>query len=130
MSRSVSDTVSTAQEDLEKLVNDLRGLLAAKDPNVRAVALRTPTLPPATHTSAYLVGAAAGPQLLVDPGSFVEFLKVIEPLAHPERFGGNPDDGFSVVVPSLIGIPLAMHWRWIVAKLRGNPATAPIGGAR
>ena len=37
------------------------------------------------------------------PGSFVEFLKVIEPLAHPERFGGNPDDAFSVVVPSLIG---------------------------
>lgn len=31
MSRSVSDTVSTAQEDLEKLVNDLRGLLAAKE---------------------------------------------------------------------------------------------------
>lgn len=31
MSRSVSDTVSTAQEDLEKLVSDLRGLLSAKE---------------------------------------------------------------------------------------------------
>jgi pimeloyl-ACP methyl ester carboxylesterase len=37
------------------------------------------------------------------PGSFVEFEAVIEPLAHPERFGGDPDDGFDVVVPSLPG---------------------------
>lgn len=31
MSHSVSDKVSTAQADLEKLVSDLRGLLSAKD---------------------------------------------------------------------------------------------------
>jgi hypothetical protein len=31
MSFSVSDTVSTAQADLEKLVTDLRGLLASKE---------------------------------------------------------------------------------------------------
>ena len=31
MSFSVSDTVSNAQADLEKLVGDLRGLLASKD---------------------------------------------------------------------------------------------------
>ncbi len=31
MSRSVSDTVSNAQEDLEKLVGDLRGLLSARE---------------------------------------------------------------------------------------------------
>lgn len=31
MSFSVSDTVSSAQADLEKLVGDLRGLLASKD---------------------------------------------------------------------------------------------------
>jgi microsomal epoxide hydrolase len=37
------------------------------------------------------------------PGSFVEFLKVIDPLAHPERYGGKIDDAFSVVVPSLPG---------------------------
>lgn len=37
------------------------------------------------------------------PGSFVEFENVIEPLAHPERFGGNADDGFDVVVPSIPG---------------------------
>ncbi len=37
------------------------------------------------------------------PGSIVEFLDVIEPLAHPERFGGNAEDAFDVVAPSLPG---------------------------
>ena len=37
------------------------------------------------------------------PGSIVEFLDVIEPLAHPERFGGDVADAFTVVVPSLPG---------------------------
>jgi len=37
------------------------------------------------------------------PGSIVEFLDIIEKLAHPEKFGGNKDDGFDVIVPSLPG---------------------------
>jgi microsomal epoxide hydrolase len=37
------------------------------------------------------------------PGSIVEFLDVVEPLAHPERFGGDIADGFDVVAPSLPG---------------------------
>lgn len=37
------------------------------------------------------------------PGSFVEFEHIIAPLAHPERFGGNPDDSFDVIVPSIPG---------------------------
>lgn len=37
------------------------------------------------------------------PGSVFEFLHVIEPLAHPERFGGDMKDAFTVVVPSLPG---------------------------
>lgn len=37
------------------------------------------------------------------PSTFREFLDVIEPLAHPERSGGNAVDGFDVIVPSLIG---------------------------
>ncbi len=33
------------------------------------------------------------------------------------------------IFPSLIGIHLAMHWRWIVAKLRGTkPAASSPGG--
>jgi len=37
------------------------------------------------------------------PGSIVEFLEIIEPLAHPERFGGSSDDAFDVIAPSLPG---------------------------
>ena len=37
------------------------------------------------------------------PGSIVEFLDIIQPLAHPTRFGGNADDAFDVIVPSLPG---------------------------
>jgi pimeloyl-ACP methyl ester carboxylesterase len=42
------------------------------------------------------------------PGSVFEFLNVIEPLAHPEKFGGpdtvgNSADSFDVIVPALPG---------------------------
>ena len=37
------------------------------------------------------------------PGSVVEFNDIIEPLAHPERFGGSVDDAFEVIAPSLPG---------------------------
>ena len=37
------------------------------------------------------------------PGSIVEFLDIIEPLAHPERFGGSENDAFDVIAPSLPG---------------------------
>jgi len=37
------------------------------------------------------------------PGSITEFLEVIDPLAHPERHGGNEADAFTVIAPSLPG---------------------------
>jgi pimeloyl-ACP methyl ester carboxylesterase len=37
------------------------------------------------------------------PGSFVEFMEVINPLTDPTRFGGRAEDAFHVVVPSLPG---------------------------
>src|SRR5690242_12974940 len=37
------------------------------------------------------------------PGSVFEFLHIIEPLAHPERFGGDAKDAFTVIAPSLPG---------------------------
>ena len=37
------------------------------------------------------------------PGSVVEFLHIIEKLAHPEKFGGNEKDSFDVIIPSLPG---------------------------
>jgi pimeloyl-ACP methyl ester carboxylesterase len=56
-----------------------------------------------------LIEAGSGPTpmpLLMThgwPGSVVEFLDVIEPLAHPERFGGDITDAFTVIAPSLPG---------------------------
>jgi pimeloyl-ACP methyl ester carboxylesterase len=37
------------------------------------------------------------------PGSVIEFLHIIEKLAHPEKFGGNKKDSFDVIIPSLPG---------------------------
>ena len=37
------------------------------------------------------------------PGSIIEFLDVIDKLAHPEKYGGKKEDSFDVVVPSLPG---------------------------
>ena len=37
------------------------------------------------------------------PGSVFEFLHIVEPLAYPERFGGDAKDAFRVIVPSLPG---------------------------
>ena len=50
-------------------------------------------------------GSNPTPLLLMHgwPGSVVEFLHIIEKLAHPEKFGGNVDDAFDVIVPSLPG---------------------------
>jgi epoxide hydrolase len=37
------------------------------------------------------------------PGSIVELMRVIEPLANPRRHGGDPADAFHVVAPSIPG---------------------------
>ena len=37
------------------------------------------------------------------PGSVAEFYEIIEPLAHPQRFGGDITDAFTVIAPSLPG---------------------------
>ncbi len=37
------------------------------------------------------------------PGSFIEFMSVMEPLAFPEKFAGSASDAFDVVIPSLPG---------------------------
>jgi pimeloyl-ACP methyl ester carboxylesterase len=43
------------------------------------------------------------------PGSIVEFLEVIEPLANPAVFGGDPGDAFHLVIPSLPGYGFSDH---------------------
>jgi hypothetical protein len=37
------------------------------------------------------------------PGTVVEFLNFVEPLAHPEHFGGQAEDTFDGVASSLLG---------------------------
>lgn len=51
------------------------------------------------------VEKTATPLLLVHtyPGSFVDFLDMIGPLTDPVAHGGNAEDAFSVVVPSIPG---------------------------
>ena len=46
-------------------------------------------------------GSAPLPLVLTHgwPWTFWDFAKVIEPLAHPERFGADPADAFDVVIP-------------------------------
>jgi pimeloyl-ACP methyl ester carboxylesterase len=50
-------------------------------------------------------GSKSAPLLLVHgwPGSTFEFLHLVAKLAHPERFGGDAEDAFDVIVPSLPG---------------------------
>jgi microsomal epoxide hydrolase len=52
-------------------------------------------------------GSGPSPQPLILshgwPGSVFELLHIIEKLAHPERFGGDVKDAFTVIVPSLPG---------------------------
>jgi pimeloyl-ACP methyl ester carboxylesterase len=51
------------------------------------------------------------------PWTFWDFAKVIEPLAHPDRCGGDPQDAFDVILPSLPGsvfsspCPAGVGWR-------------------
>ena len=54
-------------------------------------------------------GPAPCPLLLSHgwPGSVLEFLELIPRLTRPSRFGGDPDDAFTVVAPSLPGFGLS-----------------------
>ena len=75
------------------------------------------------------------------PGSVVEFLDVIEPLAHPERFGGDIADAFTVIVPSLPGYgfsdppdaPISHRqigaiWHALMAEVLGHSSYFAQGG--
>lgn len=56
------------------------------------------------------------------PGSFVEFLDVIGPLTDPAAHGGNPEDAFHVVVPSLPGFGFSGPVResgWNMTRIAG-----------
>lgn len=66
----------------------------------------------------------ATPLMLIHgwPGSFVEFLDVIGPLTNPREYGGDPDDAFHLIIPSIPGfgfsIPLSEPG-WTVGRIAG-----------
>src|SRR5579863_9443599 len=53
------------------------------------------------------VGKSALPLVLTHgwPWTFWDYVKTIEPLADPGRYGGRPEDAFDVIVPALPGYP-------------------------
>jgi ribonuclease/clavin/mitogillin len=60
-------------------------------PQIRRLALRTPTLPPAAHTNAYLVGPDRGPQYVVDPGSpYADQQAALDAVLAQEADAGRP----------------------------------------
>lgn len=90
-------------------------------------------------------GSGANPLPLVLthgwPGSFVEFDSIIEPLAHPEQFGGDVDDAFDVIVPSIPGYgwssppsrpvttrDIAPLWNKLMTDVLGYPSYVAQGG--
>jgi pimeloyl-ACP methyl ester carboxylesterase len=88
-------------------------------------------------------GPAPRPLLLTHgwPGSVVEFLSVIEALAHPEATGGDIADAFDVVVPSLPGFGFsgrppdvlgpqstARLWRRLMTEVLGYGSFGAQGG--
>jgi len=52
------------------------------------------------------------------PGSIVEFLDIIQKLAHPERFGGKKEDAFDVIAPSLPGFGFSESFKKPVGPRR------------
>ena len=58
------------------------------------------------------------------PGSIIEFLNIIEKLAHPEKFGGNEKDSFDVIVLHYsIYTPLSLFFHQDdMRKVRGSKA--------
>ncbi len=54
------------------------------------------------------------------PGSFIDFLDMIEPLTDPEAHGGRAEDAFHVVVPSMPGMGFstpAADGAWTMARV-------------
>ncbi|MFN3232063.1 MAG: epoxide hydrolase family protein [Alphaproteobacteria bacterium] len=88
-------------------------------------------------------GANPTPLILLHgwPGSYFEFMDCVERLAHPERFGGDAEDGCDVIVPSLVGYgysgkpprPLdprgqAAHMRQLMTEVLGYDSYVAQGG--
>jgi endoribonuclease LACTB2 len=101
-----------------------RPQLTVVAPHIRAIALRTPTLPPATHTTCYLVGptAGSGDLLAVDPATpYPDEQAVLLDALAEEAAAGRPvaavflthhhrdHVGAAVAVAAARGVPIWAH---------------------
>src|SRR5262250_3169592 len=66
---TVEDLYEQVRTAVPTAPGEVRETLLPAATGIRVLALRTPTLPPAAHTNAYLVGPDAGPVAVIDPGS-------------------------------------------------------------
>ncbi len=88
---TIDDLYEQVRKAAPATVGDVAPTLAPVAPGIRVVALRTPTLPPAAHTNAYLIGAQHEPQLLVDPGSpYPDQQLALEQILDAETDAGRP----------------------------------------
>jgi microsomal epoxide hydrolase len=75
------------------------------------------------------------------PGSVVEFLNMIGPLTQPSKYGGQKQDAFTVIIPSLPGfgfssmpkqpingMTTARLWNKLVTQIIGHPKYVAQGG--
>jgi glyoxylase-like metal-dependent hydrolase (beta-lactamase superfamily II) len=109
---------------LPAAVEEVSDQLLPVAPGIRMLALRTPTLPPAAHTSTYVVGPEQGRQLVVDPGSpYPDQQERLQRVLEAERQAGRPIGlialthhhgdhvGGAAVLASRWNVPIAAHRR-------------------
>jgi endoribonuclease LACTB2 len=91
-------------------------------PEIRVLARRTPTLPPAAHTNTYVVGPEQGPQVVIDPGSpYPDQQTVLNRAISEEEGAGRPLSlillthhhgdhvGGAMALADKWGVPIAAH---------------------
>jgi glyoxylase-like metal-dependent hydrolase (beta-lactamase superfamily II) len=101
-------------------------------PEIRVLALRTPTLPPAAHTNTYVVGPQRGGQAVIDPGTpYPDQQSVLNDAIAAETDAGRPLSlillthhhgdhvGGATALAQRWGVPIAAHAK-TAARLAGR----------